>query len=116
MSNPSVEGGPSAAPALRNRRTSIRLVCDLAGVCYWEEGSCPVRVRNVSHSGLSLLFDQPAPLVTFVIVELCNASNTLSCSLKARLLYQVELPGGTHSVGASFPDRLDPVTLQALLS
>jgi len=96
------------------RRSSVRHACNLTGTCHWEEagqqGTCPVRIRNVSAGGLSLVFDQPPPSVQLCTLELAG------CSLRARLLYAVEQPGTGHVVGASFPDKLDPMKLRALLS
>ena len=101
-------------------RASVRLVCNLVGTCRWNETSrthsCPVRIRNISQGGLSLYLDGPAPLAPFVTVDLTSRDRTVTCSLRARLLYKVDQPGGGAIVGASFPDRLDPRTLRALLS
>jgi hypothetical protein len=101
-------------------RSSVRMSCTLVGLCHWDEGghkgSCPVRVRNISHGGLSLLFSQEVGPVQFITVDLVNAARAVSCTVKARVLYKVEQPGGGYIVGASFPDKLDPVKLRALLS
>jgi hypothetical protein len=120
MSDPSALSG-ALPPASRPKgRSSVRLACNLRGLCRWSEGggeqSGSVRVRNVSQGGLSLSFDGPAPLASFVDVDLRSADGSFTCSLRARLLYKVDQPGGGAIVGASFPDRLDPMTLRALLS
>jgi hypothetical protein len=119
--------GRAAAPPSARRepersrvRQTIRLTCNLVGLCHWDEGdyrgSCSVRVRNISFGGLSLFFEkEPAP-VQFVTVDLVNATRTVSCSARARLLYKVEQPGGGFIVGASFPERLDANVLRALLA
>ncbi len=123
-----IENGDSSATVLprmpentRSRpRSSVRLSCNLVALCHWDEngakGSCSVRVRNISHGGLSLVFSSEPALVQFFTLDLLNPHRSASCSVKARVLYKVEQPGGGYIVGASFPDKLDPRTLRALLS
>lgn len=111
---------PERAPGRDPRRSSVRLAVFLRGRCLWDDAggarSCPVRARNLSHGGASLVFEEAPPATLFVALELSNPGKTFTCTTRARLLYQVEQPSGGYVVGASFPDRLDPGTLRALLS
>jgi hypothetical protein len=75
-----------------------------------------VRVRNLSAGGLRLCFQQQPPIAPFLIVDVSHPQQNVSCSLRVRPLYKVEQPGGCHVVGASFPHKLDSMTLRALLS
>jgi hypothetical protein len=115
-----VTPGQRREPERSRVRATIRLTCNLVGLCHWDEGdyrgSCSVRVRNISSGGLSLFFEsEPAP-VQFVTVDLVNSSRTVTCSARARLLYKVEQAAGGFIVGASFPERLDSEKLRALLA
>jgi hypothetical protein len=112
-------GGSMSEGESSNRRSAVRHNCNLTGHCHWDDAgaprSCLVRIRNLSAGGISLVFDQAPNVIQFCVLELSNPSRTFSCSVRARLLYQVE-QSGAYLVGASFPDKLDPMMLNSLLS
>jgi hypothetical protein len=89
--------------------TSCHLIADLEGVPH------SVKVRNISASGISLVLDRSIDPQSIVSIQLTNTTRNFTCSLRVRVIYNIEHPSGEWIMGGAFTRRLKEDELQAFL-
>jgi len=90
--------------------TSARLMAAVEG------DTAPVRVRNISAGGISLVLGRGVDPDTMLNVELLNRPNMFLCKVQVRVTYAVEHPSGDWIIGGSFNRKLADLELRSLLS
>lgn len=100
------------------RRLTTRFGCDLEASCSTGESAEPLvgRVRNLSEGGLSLLLPCYPEPARFLTLQIFNKDRTVSRTLQARVLYALKPSREGCVIGASFPQKLSVLDLQALLA
>lgn len=93
-----------------NLDTSCRLLAMVQGE------SNPIRVRNISAGGISLVLPRELPPDTLLEIELLNRPQMFLCKLQVNITYRVEHPSGDWIMGGAFLRRLTDEELRMLLS
>ena len=92
-----------------NLETSCRLLAMVQGEQH------PVRVRNISAGGISLVLQNEVPADTLLEIELLNRPQMFLCKLQVKITYRVEHPTGDWIIGGAFTRRLSDEELKLLL-
>jgi hypothetical protein len=122
MTGNEVPSSSAESPALQSsvlrRRLTTRFGCDLEAVCTTEEQGEPLvgRVRNISEGGLSLLLPRYPDPARFLTLQIFTKDRTDSRTLQVRVLYALKPAPDGCVIGASFPQKLSVLDLQALLA
>jgi len=93
-----------------NLETSCRLLAMVQGEPH------PIRVRNISAGGISLVVPHEVPADQLLEVELLNRPEMFLCKLQVRITYRVEHPTGDWIVGGAFTRALREDELKSLLA
>lgn len=93
-----------------NLETSCRLLAMVQGEPH------PIRVRNISAGGISLVVSHSVPADDLLEVELLNRPEMFLCKLQVRITYRVEHPTGDWIVGGAFTRALREDELKSLLA
>jgi len=113
------KGGP-AAPSEANRRESVRYNINLDTSCLLiaalEGDSSPVRVRNISAGGISLVLSHGVEPDTLLTVQLLNRPRMFLCKIDVRITYVVEHPSGDWILGGAFTRKLTDDELRSILA
>jgi hypothetical protein len=103
-----------------NRRDAIRYNINLETSCLLiaalEGDPMPVRVRNISAGGVSLVLHRGIDPETLLNVQLLNRPRMFFCKIDVKITYIVEHPSGDWIVGGSFTRRLTDDELRSLLA
>ena len=78
--------------------------------------SNPVRVRNISAGGISLILPKEVPSDTLLDIELLNRPEMFLCKLQVKITYRVEHPTGDWIIGGSFTRKLSEEEIRLLLA
>lgn len=109
---------PQAAGA--ERRQSIRYGISLETSCRLlamvKDDPIPVRVRNISRGGISLVVHKQVESGTLLEIELLNRPNMVLSKLQVKITYAVEHPSGDWILGGSFVEKLSDEDIKALLA
>jgi hypothetical protein len=107
------------APAAIERRITTRHPCNLAASCRvmasLASGYPPIRVRNISVSGISLLVPIPIDAGLLLTIELKTVTRNLKRTLQVRVVYCTEHPSGDSIVGGTFTPGLSEEELRAFV-
>lgn len=76
----------------------------------------PVRVRNISAGGISLVLNKPVAADSILEIELLNRPQMFLCPLQLRITFLVEHPSGDCIVGGAFMRQLEEQELKKLLA
>jgi hypothetical protein len=104
----------------KERRDTVRYTitletsCRLLAMVQGEPN--PVRVRNISAGGISLVLQNEVPADTLLDIELLNRPQMFLCKLQVRITYRVEHPTGDWIIGGAFTRRLEDGELKSLLA
>jgi hypothetical protein len=90
--------------------TSVRLMAAVEG------DPLPVRVRNISAGGISLVLHRAVETETILPVQLLNRPQMFLCDVQVRVTYVVEHPSGDWIIGGAFTRKLAEEELRSLLS
>jgi PilZ domain len=93
-----------------NLETSCRLLAMVQGEPH------PVRVRNISAGGISLVLAREVPADELLEIELLNRPRMFLCKLQVRITYRVEHPSGDWIIGGAFMRKLEEDELKSLLA
>lgn len=111
---------PAPEPAESNRRQSYRFDINLDTSCLLiaalENDVSPVRVRNISAGGISLVLSHGVETHTILTVQLLNRPRMFLCTVDVRVTYAVEHPTGDWILGGEFNRKLTVEELRALLA
>jgi hypothetical protein len=103
-----------------NRRESIRYNINLETSCLLiaalEGDPVPVRVRNISAGGISLVLNRGIEPDTMLTIQLLNRPRMFFCKIEVKITYIVEHPSGDWIAGGSFTRRLTDEELRSLLA
>jgi hypothetical protein len=103
-----------------NRRESIRYNINLETSCLLiaalEGDPMPVRVRNISAGGVSLVLNRGVEPDTMLTIQLLNRPRMFFCKVDVKITYIVEHPSGDWILGGSFARRLTDEELRSLLA
>jgi hypothetical protein len=110
----------AVAPAVsRDRRGSRRFPVRLEGCCRIEGAKdprvWPVRVQDISVSGVALLLDRPVEPGTVLTVELCHSDERPPHRVTVRVLHLQPRSRTEWRIGCQFMPDLSDRELQALL-
>ncbi len=108
--------GPSAADRRESFRYGISLETSVRLMAAVEGDNTPVRVRNISAGGISLVINRGVDPDTLLNVELLNRPNMFLCKVQVRVTYVVEHPTGDWIIGGAFVRKLSHEELRSLLS
>jgi len=104
----------------KERRDTVRYTITLETSCRLlamvQGESNPVRVRNISAGGISLVLNNEVPADTLLEIELLNRPQMFLCKLQVRITYRVEHPTGDWIIGGAFTRRLSDEELKLLLA
>lgn len=76
----------------------------------------PAKIRNISATGISLVFNRPLEPGTVLAVDLLDPrTQQFLNSLRIRVLYSLEHPSGDWILGGAFDSQLTPDELQSFL-
>jgi hypothetical protein len=110
----------SEEPSGADRRESIRYGINLETSCRLlamvQGEPQPVRVRNISAGGISLVLTHEVPGDTPLEIELLNRPEMFLCKLQVRITYRVEHPSGDWIIGGAFTRKLAEEELRLLLT
>jgi hypothetical protein len=110
--NPSQSGGIE-------RRASTRYPCNLVTSCQLiaavEGDAWPIRVRNISVGGVSLVISRPVEPGTLLSVELRSTTRNFIRSVHVRVIYCIEHPSDDYILGGAFTQPLSDDELKAFL-
>jgi hypothetical protein len=117
LARPKIEEEPE--PGAEKRQT-IRYKIDLETSCRLlamvQGEPHPVRVRNISAGGISLVLAHEVPPDELIEMELLNRPQMFLCKLQVRITYRVEHPSGDWIIGGAFTRPLSEEELKALLA
>ena len=122
MSAPeSAAAGELAPPAYRERRTYVRLSCDLDATCRatgsTREVGWPAKVRDISLGGLGLVLKHCFPPGTDLAVELRDVAETFQRIVRVRVMHATAAHIDGNScwlLGCAFDAPLTAEEFQAL--
>jgi hypothetical protein len=104
----------------KEKRQTIRYKIDLETSCRLlamvEGEPHPVRVRNISAGGISLVLMHEVPADELLEIELLNRPEMYLCKLQVRITYRVEHPSGDWIIGGAFTRPLSDEELRVLLT
>lgn len=107
-------------PAGAERREAVRYGISLETSCRLlamvQGEPHPVRVRNISAGGISLVLPHEVPTDTILEIELLNRPEMFLCKLQVRITYRVEHPTGDWILGGAFTRKLTDEELRLLLA
>ena len=102
------------------RRESVRYGISLESSCRLlamvKTEPHPVRVRNISAGGISLVLTNEVSPDELLDIELLNRPQMFLCKLQVRITYRVEHPSGDWIIGGAFTRKLADEELRALLA
>ncbi|MBY0527894.1 MAG: hypothetical protein K2R98_31140 [Gemmataceae bacterium] len=108
------------APSESNRREAVRYNINLETSCLLiaavEGDLSPVRVRNISAGGISLVLNHGCEPDTIMTVQLLNRPRMYMCKVDVRITYIVEHPSGDWILGGAFNRKLTDEELRSLLA
>jgi len=100
---------PTPASALSSdieRRVATRFPCPLTTSCRLlaalRDGPAPVRVRNISATGISLVVPHACAPGTKMPVELKSVSRNITRSVEIVVVYCIDHPSGESILGGAF--------------
>ena len=103
----------------KERRDTVRYTITLETSCRllaMVQGEVnPIRVRNISAGGISLVLQNEVPADTLLEIELLNRPQMFLCKLQVKITYRVEHPTGDWIIGGAFTRRLSDEELKLLL-
>jgi hypothetical protein len=103
-----------------NRRESVRYNINLDTSCLLiaalEGDPLPIRVRNISAGGISLVLNRGVEPDTILSIQLLNRPRMFFCKIDVKVTYMVEHPSGDWILGGSFARPLTDEELRALLA
>jgi len=106
-------------PSGANRRETVRYNINLETSCRLlamvQGEPQPVRVRNISAGGISLVLTHQVPADALLEIELLNRPQMFLCKLQVRITYHVEHPTGDWILGGAFTRKLTEEELRLLL-
>ncbi len=112
-------GRDSKEESGKERRDTVRYTITLETSCRllaMVQGEAnPIRVRNISAGGISLVLQNEVPADTLLDIELLNRPQMFLCKLQVRITYRVEHPTGDWIIGGAFTRRLTDEELKLLL-
>lgn len=110
---------PVQAPGAE-RRESVRYGISLETSCRLlamvQDDPIPVRVRNISRGGISLVVHKQVESGTLLDIELLNRPNMVLSKLQVKITYSVEHPSGDWILGGAFVEKMSDSDIQALLA
>jgi hypothetical protein len=113
-------GRDSKEESAKERRDTVRYTITLETSCRllaMVQGEAnPIRVRNISAGGISLVLHNEVPSDTLLDIELLNRPQMFLCKLQVRITYRVEHPTGDWIIGGAFTRRLTDEELKLLLA
>ncbi len=114
-------GKPAPAKASgADRRTSIRygISLETSGrlIASIEDDPLPLRVRNISAGGISLVLHRGVEPDTVIEVQLLNRPQMFLCVVQVRVTYIVEHPSGDWILGGAFVRKLTDEEVRLLLA
>jgi hypothetical protein len=120
VASPSGTDSNSEDDRWKDRRQSVRYGINLETSCRllaMVQGEAqPVRVRNISAGGISLVLPHEVPPDELLEVELLNRPEMFLCKLQVRITYRVEHPSGDWIIGGAFTRKLREDELKSLLA
>ena len=120
MSDPTTLTPPGRPhPGGEDRRKSVRYPCGPqtgANLGNVEGDTWPVRVRDLSAGGVSLVTRRRVEPQRLVMVDLRNKTQNVVCKVPARVIYVITPPGGDFIIGCAFTRELSAEEVQKLLS
>lgn len=103
-----------------NRREAFRYNINLETSCLLiaalEGDTTPVRVRNISSGGVSLVLTRGVEPDTVLNIQLLNRPRMFFCKVDVRVTYVVEHPSGDWILGGAFARTLSDEELRMLLA
>jgi hypothetical protein len=112
--------GQAKQPSGAERRESVRHYISLETSCRLlamvQGESNPIRVRNISAGGISLVLPREVPPDDLLDIELLNRPQMFLCKLQVRITYRVEHPTGDWIIGGAFTRKLSEEELRLLLA
>jgi hypothetical protein len=112
--------GKSEDDRWKDRRESVRYGINLETSCRLlamvQGEPQPVRVRNISAGGISLVLPHEVSADELLEVELLNRPEMFLCKLQVRITYRVEHPTGDWIIGGAFTRKLREDELKSLLA
>lgn len=93
-----------------NLETSVLLIAALEG------DTTPIRVRNISSGGISLVLTRGVEPDTVLSIQLLNRPRMYFCKVDVKVTYVVEHPSGDWILGGAFARKLTNEELRALLA
>ena len=107
---------PAPAPSDIERRVATRFPCPLTTSCRllaaMRGGPSPVRVRNISATGISLVVPQAYDPGTTMPVELKSVSRNVSRTVEIAVVYCIDHPSGEAILGGAFTAPLSEEDLR----
>jgi hypothetical protein len=107
---------PSGAERRESFRYGISLETSVRLMAAVEGDPLPVRVRNISAGGISLVVHREVVTDTLLVVQLLNRPQMFLCDVQVRVTYAVEHPSGDWIVGGAFTRKLSDDELRSLLA
>lgn len=89
-----------------NLMTSCRILAAVRGA------AAPLRVRNISVSGISLVVGRHLDAGELLTIELKHTTRNATRTLQVRVVYCIEHPSGESIVGGRFAQALTPEELK----
>ena len=106
-------------PAGIERRVATRHPCSLMTSCRLlaavRGGATPIRVRNISATGVSLVVGRNFNSGELLNIELKHTTRNVVRTLQVRVVYCIEHPGGESIVGGSFTQAMNPDDLKTFV-
>lgn len=105
----------------RDRRAWVRYHHDpeascITGDTHPDMGLCTARVRDISHSGISLVLNRHLKVGAFLAVELVNTRQTCLPPLLARVVHATAQISGDWLIGCEFSSVLTDDELQQMIT
>ena len=117
MAEPSVRPAEAVPPPGGERRASIRYFFSSGpqAAASLVENRWPVRVRDISATGIGMIGNRAFDIGRLVKIELQSADGARSCTLSACVVRSVPQTDGCWLIGAAFTEKLADEELQQLL-
>jgi len=107
---------PSGAERRQAIRFGISLETSARLLAMVQDDPRPVRVRNISVGGISLVIGREVATHSLLDIELLNRPKMFLCKLQVRITYAVEHPTGDWILGGAFTRKLSEEELESLLA
>jgi head-tail adaptor len=102
-----------------DQRVWVRFACEVRASCRKfgdaEEEAQPVRVLNISASGIGLVVPPPLDAGTLLHVDLFDKAGGKVCSILACIVHTTQRADGDYTVGCNFIRQLSDDELESLL-